>query len=172
MSIVMRGFMKEKNLLKCVMIILLMICVVDMMAEEVQKPQTQIKCSGPMDVDYATNVATFYDDVFVNDPDFKMWSDEMTVYFNDGMQTIKKVIAVGSVKLEKEERRAKSEHAVYTVNDGRIVLTGDPMVKKGEDVLTGDKITFFRDDNRMLIEPKAKLIIYSPDDSTMEDDFF
>ena len=158
------------------MILCLLLCIsVNAFTDEQgqkENPQTNIKCSGPMDVDYETNIAVFHDDVFVDDPGFKLWADVMTVHFEEGLQTINRVIAVGSVRIEKEDRKAKAEHAVYTVSDGRIVLTGNPLVKKDEDVLSGDQITFFRDDNRMLIEPKAKLIIYTDDPEAADEDFF
>ncbi len=124
-------------------------------------PQTEITCKGKLDMDYEKNVAVFHNDVTVEDPRMKMNADLMTVYFEPKEKNIEKVVATGNVRFRKEDKTAKSNQAVYTVKDGKIVLTGQPMVKRDRDVLAGEKITFFRDDNRMLIEPSAKLMIYS-----------
>ena len=42
-----------------------------------------------------------------------------------------------------------------------IILTGKPQVTRDQDVLTGDKITFWRNENRMIVEPRARLVLQS-----------
>ncbi|MBI3277484.1 MAG: LptA/OstA family protein [Chlamydiae bacterium] len=133
--------------------------------------QTTITCKGPLDMDYDHHKAVFHQDVVVRDPRMKMTADEMTVYFQEKSKTIDKVIAVGHVRFRKEEKSAKAKQAIYTAGDGKVVLTGDPMVKKGEDVITGEKITFYRDDSRMLVEPNAKLVLYSAGKDGAEQDW-
>lgn len=133
-----------------------------------KKPKTTVTCKGKMDVDYKKNKAEFYDDVVVNDPQMKMTADKMTVYFASKTKAIHKIIATGNVKFKKDDRSAKSGKAVYTAEDGKVVLTGDPMVKKGMDIVQGEVITFYRDDSRMLVEPTAKLILYSSDDKDVQ----
>ena len=135
-----------------------------------EKPMT-ITCKGRLDMDYARNVAVFNDDVRVEDERMLMKADRMKVFFESGTREIKKVIATGKVRFKKDDRSAKARKALYTASDGRVVLTGDPKVKKGLDIITGDKITFFRTDNRMLVEPSAKLILYSGDQQQLEKDW-
>jgi len=128
-----------------------------------EKPQTTITCKGHLDMSYGKNMAIFNDDVVVNDPRMKMKADKMKVFFESESRAIQKVIATGHVRFKKEDKSAKSRKAVYTAKDGKVVLTGKPMVKKGDSIMTGEMITFFRDDSRMLIEPTAKLIFYTED---------
>lgn len=125
------------------------------------EPTTEITCKGKLDMDYEKNIAVFHNDVTVEDPRMKMNADQMTVYFESKEKNIEKVVATGNVRFKKEDKSAMSNQAVYTAKDGKIVLTGQPMVKSDRNVLAGEKITFYRDDNRMLIEPSAKLILYS-----------
>lgn len=132
-----------------------------------ENSKTEITCEGKLDMDYEKNIAIFHNDVRVEDPRMKMNADLMTVYFQPKEKNIEKVVAIGNVRFKKEDKTAKSNQAVYTAKDGKIVLTGQPMVKRDRDVLAGEKITFFRDDNRMLIEPSAKLIIYSSDQNEL-----
>lgn len=126
-----------------------------------ESPQTTITCQGPLDMDYENNRAVFHQNVVVSDPRMKMTADEMTVLFESQSKSIDQVIASGHVRFRKEEKTAKAAHAVYTARDGKVILTGNPMVKKGEDIISGEKITFYRDDSRMLVEPNAKLVFYS-----------
>lgn len=141
-------------------------------SEEMSKkdPQTTITCKGNLDMDYEKNIAVFHQEVVVEDPRMKMTADKMTVFFKPDSKTIEKVVAKGRVRFKKETKSAMAESAVYTANDGRVVLTGNPKVKKGQDVIAGEKITFFRDDQRMLVEPRAKLILYSSDSKEKKDE--
>jgi lipopolysaccharide transport protein LptA len=132
-------------------------------SEEKKDPPTTITCKGNLDMDYEKNIAVFHQDVIVEDPRMKMTADKMTVFFQPDSKTVEKVIAKGRVRFKKETKSAMADMAVYTAGDGKIVLTGNPKVKKGQDVISGEKITFFRDDQRMLVEPRAKLILYSSD---------
>lgn len=136
-----------------------------------EKPQTTITCKGHLDMSYGKNMAIFNEDVIVNDPRMKMKADKMKVYFEPKTRAIEKVIATGHVRFKKEDKSAKSRKAVYTAKDGKVVLTGKPMVKKGGSIMTGEIITFFRDDSRMLIEPTAKVIFYTADQEGFEEDW-
>ena len=136
-----------------------------------KNPSTTVTCKGELNFEYEKNKATFHQDVVVEDPRMKMTADNMTAYFIPKTKEINKIIAVGNVRFKKEEKSAKSEKAVYTAQDGKVVLTGHPLVKNGESIMSGEKITFFRDNNRMLIEPSAKLVLYSSDQKDVNNDW-
>ncbi len=121
---------------------------------------TVITCDGPMEVDYGNNIIELKDNVIVRDPKMDMRADYMRVFFAADTRSINKVIAEGRVRFKKDDKQAKSKHAVYNGSDGSVVLTGHPMVKRGMDILKGEKITFFRNDERMLCEPSAQLVFY------------
>jgi lipopolysaccharide transport protein LptA len=131
--------------------------------------KTEITCDGPLEVDYEKNVAIFNENVLVKDPQVMLKANKMQVFFDAESKTIDRIVAEGSVKFKKGDRQAKSEMAVYLAKEGKIVLTGNPMVKRGMDALTGEKITFFKNDNRMICEPSAKLVIFSEERSEEEE---
>ena len=58
--------------------------------------------------------------------------------------------------------------AEYNVATGVITLTGEPMVTQDKNILTGDVIKFFRDENRVKVEPRSRLVIYPEGDSRRE----
>ena len=126
-----------------------------------KKQKTEVTCDGALEVDYENNIAVFNENVIVNDPQLMIKADKMQVFFDKESKSIDKIVCEGNVKFKKEDRQAKSDKAVYLAKQGKVILTGDPMVKRGMDALTGEKITFFRNDNRMICEPSAKLVIYS-----------
>lgn len=108
---------------------------------EAEKNKTIITCDGPLEIDYAKNIATFKNNVKVDTKDNLIYSDIMDVYFTasdkDNSQAadeapammgakIQKIIAHGNVKIVRGENVSYSEEAVYTALDKRIVLTGKP----------------------------------------------
>lgn len=108
---------------------------------EAEKNKTIITCDGPLEIDYAKNIATFKNNVKVDTKDNVIYSDIMDVYFvkSDENNTqksegtpammgakIQKIVARGSVKIVRGENISYSEEAVYTALDKRIILTGKP----------------------------------------------
>ncbi len=114
--------------------------------------------------DYTKHYALFEQNVVVTDPEMKILADKMTVIFDEKNQA-KTVKAEGQVYIIQADKKAKSDAATYSVDTGEIVLTGNPQVTRGRDTLSGDKITFWRNENRMKCEPRARLVIYPDGES-------
>lgn len=119
--------------------------------------------------DYEKHFAVFEQNVKVTDPDMQLESDKLTVKFDEEgkAETIK---ADGRVTIQQADKTAKSAVATYEVATGKIVLAGKPRVTRGRDVLEGDVITFWRNENRMVCQPKARLVIF-PEKGGAEDRF-
>lgn len=120
--------------------------------------------SDKLTFDYQQHFAYFQDNVVVVDPEMKLLADRMTVTFS-GSNKVTEIKAEGRVYIIQEDKQARSDVAIYNVQQGVIVLTGKPQVTRGKDILTGDKITFWRDQNKMIVEPRARLVIH-PQDGT------
>lgn len=110
-----------------------------------EKEKIVITCDGPLEIDYAKNIAVFKNNVRVETQDNLMYSDTMDVYFlasqdksgakpKEGPKDspmlmgtkIEKIVAKGNVKIIKGENLSYSEEATYTGADKKIVLTGRP----------------------------------------------
>ena len=114
--------------------------------------------SDKLTFDYKKHYALFEDNVVVVDPQMKLMSSRMTVTFNDSNK-VENIRAEGKVVIVQEDKTANSDLAIYNVGTGEIVLTGHPTVTRGQDVLRGEKITFWRDENRMRVEKGATLFL-------------
>ncbi len=105
-------------------------------AAEEDKVKVIVTCDGPVDIDYAKNIAVFRNNVKIDRPDAQVYSDEMTVYFSRKAEAAKsgsdmngsldRIVARGSVRVVRGENVSYSDEAVYNASDGRIVLTGKP----------------------------------------------
>ncbi len=112
--------------------------------------------------DAEDRTALFERDVVVVDPGFRLTADRLTVRF-DEENAVRTVVAEGNVVMtqEEQERRAWAGRAEYDVPTGRIVLEQEPRVEQGRDVLEGERITFWRDGQRLVCEPGARLTIHA-----------
>ena len=105
----------------------------------------------------------FENNVLVNDPRLQLSANRLTVIFTEsgGAQTIK---AEGKVLLTQGDKKARGDVATYDVVSGRIVLAGGPpQVMQGRNILEGEVITFWRDQQRVECKPRARLVVYSED---------
>ncbi len=132
--------------------------------------------------DYAHNLGTFEGNVLCVDPRMTVRADKMTVFFGatnvvtttgattttNTTRSVQKIIADGGVVMTTpDNKKTSSEHAEYTAADGKVVLTGGhPRAESADGVVTGDKITFWRDSQRMDVENsqtqtnRPRLLIY------------
>ncbi len=116
--------------------------------------------SDKLTFDYQKQFALFEKNVVVVDPEMRLYADRMTVRFGADNR-LTEIRAEGRVHIVQEDKEARSDLAIYNLQQGVIILTGKPQVTRGQDILTGDKITFWKNENRMIVEPRARLVLQS-----------
>lgn len=146
--------------------------VEDNIKKSAQRPMV-IK-SKTLEMDDVSKVVTFTGDVNAKIGDFIIDSQKMRVYYenlptskkaSEADSSISKIIATGRVRISRAQGGlATAEKAVYFKDDEKIVLTGNPVVKQGNDFVEGDRITIFLKENRSVVESfvgkKVKAIIF------------
>lgn len=108
-----------------------------------------------IEFDNKEGVILFDENVLVDDEQFIMRSERLLV-FMEGTNDVQQIMAVGNVSITNENRSASCDKAVYTKKSGQIVMTGRAkLMRQGEQggEVTGNRITFWLDDERMLVEP-------------------
>ncbi len=74
-----------------------------------------------------------------------------------GPGRVDRIVAQGNVVIQQPARRAEGQRLVYTASDDKFVLTGGPPsifdAERGK--ITGVSLTFFRGDDRVLVEGEA-----------------
>ncbi len=108
-----------------------------------------------IEFDNKEGVILFDENVVVDDPQFIMSSDRLLV-FMEGTNDVQQIMAVGKVIITNLNRLASCDKAVYTRKDGQIVMTGNArLMRQGDEggEVTGNRITFWLDDERMEVSP-------------------
>jgi lipopolysaccharide transport protein LptA len=144
-----------------------------------------IVTSEHLQADYLHNVGTFEGNVLAVDPRMTVRADKMTVFFGgtnvvtdtgtNTIRTVQKIVADGAVVITSpDNKKSSSEHAEYTAEDGKVVLTGTPRVESPDGVVTGQKISFWRGSQKMDVVAgptetnRTRLIIYPEDQRKKE----
>lgn len=70
---------------------------------------------------------------------------------------VDRVVAFGDVTITRSDGgKAMADEAVYYQKDDKVILTGNPVVKEGEDFVEGTKITFFIGEKRSIVEGSSQ----------------
>lgn len=112
--------------------------------------------SDRLEFDYKDYVALFEGNVKVQDPQFVLTSQKMLVFF-ENTNDVRRLDAIGNVRVVSEDRVATCGKATYTRDNGAIVMQDQPVVVKGANTLRGSKITIWVGDNRVDVEGAVKL---------------
>lgn len=89
---------------------------------------TTITCDGPLEIDYARQIAVFNKKVLAKNKDAKINSNRMKVYFDFENKKIINIIAEGNVKIVREGNISYSKKAVYSTQNQTLTLTGRPKI--------------------------------------------
>jgi lipopolysaccharide export system protein LptA len=114
------------------------------------------------------HVAKFEGNVVARSADLVMTADHMDAFLTPRAQSgnpssptgpsqLDRIVAQGKVLVQEPTRRAIGEKLAYNASDDKFVLTGGPPsifdAERGK--ITGDSLTFYKRDDRVLIEGKA-----------------
>ncbi|MBI1911855.1 MAG: lipopolysaccharide transport periplasmic protein LptA [Deltaproteobacteria bacterium] len=116
--------------------------------EAPKKPVTVT--SDIMEAKTSDNMVVFKGNVVAVE-DFTLCSDELFIRYDEN-KDVKEIEATGNVRIFQQEKTSTSDKAVYNRLDRIIVLTGRPQVKQCTDMIKGDKITVYIDQDNALVE--------------------
>jgi lipopolysaccharide export system protein LptA len=126
------------------------------------KGQSILIKSNSLEVDNKKRVVTFTGNVDARRGDLIINCEKMFVYYSGTMTDdtsqksdikIEKIVANGGVRISRPSGGlATAEEAVYYQQDEKVILTGNPTVKQGEDVVEGSTITLYLREERSIVE--------------------
>ena len=145
----LKAFFIIKNVFIIVFLMLFYLSVTP--AAEV-KGSSMVITSQTLTADNKNNTAVFEGSVMARTDDIFIYSDKMEVSYDNSQGKIKKVHALGNVRVHKKERAIFSQEAIYLGEEDKIVFKGEPKAVDGENVITGTQIIYFFRDDRTVVE--------------------
>ena len=95
----------------------------------------------------------------VRDPRAALNCDEIRLNLKPDHE-IDWIEARGEVIIQSDDRKALADRATYHADEGKFTLEGEPKVKQGQNVMTGERIKFWLEPRRMVCEPNARVLLH------------
>ncbi len=86
-------------------------------------------------------------------------AQKLVVFLEKGLSTIKKIVASDQVVITQKDREISADQGTFFGNANKIVLTGNPVSRQGENTLSGRQIVYYMDSETVEVK-KAKTILH------------
>lgn len=107
--------------------------------------------SDRMEANNKNQTVIFMGNVVAKREDMVIFSNQISTLYTKGGEIIK-ITAQGSVKINQDDRIATCEEAVFLQPSQKIILTGNPKVWQGNNIVKGEKITILLDEDKIEIQ--------------------
>ena len=156
------------------MLVLMILCVMSFPADaqDATAGKTLPEAENPIHItadslitDPRNKTAEFVGHVLATQGHTTITSDRLKVYYREesqsestsGMDVIVRIVAQGTVTVVLEDQIAHTEHAEYIADKRIVIFTGsNSRIVKGNDSISGHKITLYRDDGRIHVAGTRK----------------
>lgn len=101
-------------------------------------------------------MVVFRGSVVARQDDLYIFTEEIETYLNEESNEIAKAVAKGGVKIVQQDRTATAKEAFFDNMKGEIILKGDVVVFQGQDKITGNVITYYVRENKVLVEGEGE----------------
>ena len=126
--------------------------------------------SDKMEAFQETRLVVFSGNAVATQGEIKMKSDRLSIYYKksnekkeqigqkevDGMGDLDRIEATGSVIITQKDMMATGKEAVYYHDSGQFVLTGNPVLHQGTNVVKGCRVIFYSNESKGRVEPCAE----------------
>jgi lipopolysaccharide export system protein LptA len=154
-------------------------------AKEDVKQITKINSKEPleivsdrMDAYNEKKLVVFSGNTIAKQGDIVLKSDSLMLYYKketgkkdkigtkeiEGVGDLEKIEAKGNISVTQGERMATGDEALYLQDSGQIIMTGNAVLREGKNIIKGDKVIVFTNENRGTVfsdsQKRVKAIIY------------
>ena len=108
--------------------------------------------SDTVEANQKQSTVTFKGNVIAKQEDITLYARMLVITYDPDTKKIKEIMAVGNVKIVQLDRRATSQKATFHQDESKVILDGEAVVREGENVIRGERVTFYVDDERSVVE--------------------
>jgi len=106
-----------------------------------------------------TREGEFTGNVIATQDSLTLHAQKLKVKFDEGGKKINEITSTGNVKIVRDDLITNSEQAIFYNNEQKMILTGNPRVSSKNNKFSGEKITVYLKENRLVMERSVKGII-------------
>jgi lipopolysaccharide export system protein LptA len=109
--------------------------------------------SDRLEADQKTNTVTYMGNVVAKQEDVTLYANTLLIIYDPDTKKLKEIVATGNVKVVQLERRATGQKVTFDQDKNKVILDGDAVVREGTNVIRGERITFYVEEERSVVEP-------------------
>jgi lipopolysaccharide export system protein LptA len=98
------------------------------------------------------SIVTFMGNVVAKQEDATLYANILVIYYNPDTKKLKEIVATGNVKVVQLDRRATGQKVTFYQDENKVVLEGDAVVREGENVTRGERVTYYLNEERSVVE--------------------
>ena len=110
-----------------------------------------------MEVDQKKNTITYKGSVVMVQADMTMRSEILTAVYDPEMKRMKQIVAEGKVNATQGDRVATGDKAVFDDQAKTVTLTGNPVMRQGNNQVSGIRVIYFMEQDRAVAEGDGKV---------------
>lgn len=111
-----------------------------------------------LSINNADGSAVFAGNVVVVQGDMRLTAGEVRVQYTADGSGIKSLQATGGVTLIATADAAEAREAVYTIDSGNVVMTGDVLLTQGQNAISGQKLVINLKNGTGVMEGRVKTV--------------
>jgi len=90
--------------------------------------------------------------VVAKQEDATLYANILVIHYHPDTKKLKEIVATGHVKVVQLDRRATGEKVTFYQDENKVVLEGDAVAREGENVTRGERITYYLNEERSVVE--------------------
>jgi lipopolysaccharide export system protein LptA len=110
--------------------------------------------SDTVEANQKQNTVTFNGNVVAKQEDTNLYANTLIITYDSSTKKVKEMVAIGNVKIVQLERRATGQKATFQQDENKVILDGDAVLWEGENVIRGERVIYFVDEERSIVEPR------------------
>jgi lipopolysaccharide export system protein LptA len=109
--------------------------------------------SDRLEGDQKTYTFTYIGNVVAKQEDVTLYANTLIIVYDPETKKLKEIVATGNVKVVQLDRRATGQKVTFDQDKNKVVLDGDAVIREGANVIRGERITFYVEEERSVVEP-------------------
>ena len=108
--------------------------------------------SDTVEANQKENTVTFKGNVVATQDDATLYANMLVIHYDSDTKKLKEIMAIGNVKIVQLDRRATGQKVTFHQEESTVVLDGDAVLREGENEIRGERVIFYVDEERSLVE--------------------
>jgi lipopolysaccharide export system protein LptA len=110
-----------------------------------------------MEVDQTKNTITYKGRVVMVQADMTMRSEVLIAHYDPEMKRMNQIVAEGKVNTIQGDRVAIGEKVVFDDRAKTVTLTGNPVMRQGNNQVSGTRVIYYMEQDRAVAEGDGKI---------------